>query len=71
MQKGLKRWRKVMPYDRCDCLQHMRVTERVQLTVVGRQVVDETSYAVILHHLLERWHKRCELPEIVNLFEPV
>jgi len=34
-------------------------------------VVDETSYAVLLHQLLERWHKRCELPEIVNLFEPV
>ena len=52
MQKGLKRWRKVMPYDRCDYLQHMGVTERVQLTVVGRQVVDDTSYAVILHKLL-------------------
>jgi len=33
------------------------VTERVQLTNVGRQVVDETSYAVILHELLERRHK--------------
>jgi len=52
-----KRPYRVMPYDRCDCLQHMCVTERVQLTVVGRQVVDETSYAVILHQLLERRHK--------------
>ena len=49
----------------------MSVTERVQLTVVGRQVVDETWYAVMRHKLLERWHKRREFPEIVNLFEPV
>jgi len=63
--KGLKRWCKVMPYDRCECLQNMCVTERVQLTVVGRQVVDETSYAVILHQLLECGHKCREFPKFL------